>query len=101
MRPPSTTTMCPYTTLFRSRPRHRQGVAVEEGPELAQHRRHTAGVKEILDQVLAAGAHVREHRSPPGELVEAVELEVDPEPADRKSTRLNSSHMSISYAVFC
>src|SRR5690242_21033368 len=24
-----------------------------------------------------------------------------PEPKDRKSTRLNSSHMSISYAVFC
>src|SRR5580698_6454010 len=28
-------------------------------------------------------------------------LVVFPEPVDRKSTRLNSSHMSISYAVFC
>src|SRR5689334_24473655 len=30
-----------------------------------------------------------------------VTIELDPEPLDRKSTRLNSSHSSISYAVFC
>src|SRR5699024_8023865 len=30
-----------------------------------------------------------------------VDLEDIPEPTDRKSTRLNSSHVSISYAVFC
>src|SRR6266513_842987 len=29
------------------------------------------------------------------------ERDVDPAPADRKSTRLNSSHVSIAYAVFC
>src|SRR5437868_10292710 len=29
------------------------------------------------------------------------QLAVDPEEVDRKSTRLNSSHVSISYAVFC
>src|SRR2546430_11020666 len=39
-------------------------------------------------------------------LPEAVEefqaaLQLDPENADRKSTRLNSSHSQISYAVFC
>src|SRR6266508_6162372 len=30
-----------------------------------------------------------------------IELETPPLPADRKSTRLNSSHVAISYAVFC
>src|SRR4051812_49741420 len=38
---------------------------------------------------LAIGAHRDPHLSPDGKQV------------DRKSTRLNSSHMSISYAVFC
>src|SRR5947199_1180978 len=33
-------------------------------------------------------------------VVEAVALRA-PRPADRKSTRLNSSHLGISYAVFC
>src|SRR5690625_7042583 len=35
-----------------------------------------------------------------GRLV-AVKLNVEPEQQDRKSTRLNSSHVAISYAVFC
>src|SRR5690242_21199285 len=38
------------------------------------------------------------HRKPG---YDPVELFVDPQLKDRKSTRLNSSHMSISYAVFC
>src|SRR5690242_13155598 len=33
--------------------------------------------------------------------VATARIEIDRENADRKSTRLNSSHMSISYAVFC
>src|SRR5436190_13414014 len=35
------------------------------------------------------------------ELIEVSEPELAAEPADRKSTRLNSSHTVISYAVFC
>src|SRR2546430_4266688 len=35
------------------------------------------------------------------EIVEQVPIRVKPNPQDRKSTRLNSSHSQISYAVFC
>src|SRR5438477_8865440 len=37
----------------------------------------------------------------PGRTVQPPSLHVRSEDRDRKSTRLNSSHMSISYAVFC
>src|SRR5690606_41949608 len=76
--PPPTSTLFPYTTLFRSaaepqlrravlraRPRHRRRGRCRGGDRLVRHAR---------DQ--------RPHR-------------------DRKSTRLNSSHVKISYAVFC
>src|SRR6266853_5819079 len=58
IRRPPRSTLFPYTTLFRSRRRHR--------------RDHRGGV-------VPAARHRR----------------------DRKSTRLNSSHSQISYAVFC
>src|SRR5690348_18121445 len=80
-RRPPRSTLFPYTTLFRS------GVeAVARAVGEAQHRARAVGA---LDGV--AGA---EGRSLPGgeELVRV---------GDRKSTRLNSSHPSISYAVFC
>src|SRR5437773_8771347 len=47
------------------------------------------------------------HRKAPGDRVEAAEVERGggarrrSEPVDRKSTRLNSSHITMSYAVFC
>src|SRR5437870_10526510 len=62
LRPPPTSTLFPYTTLFRS-PR-------------AVHRVRPALLQDT-------GAPVRAHLR------------------DRKSTRLNSSHVAISYAVFC
>src|SRR6266511_1289065 len=40
-------------------------------------------------------------RRPPGGFVGADGRDGQPEPRDRKSTRLNSSHVKISYAVFC
>src|SRR5207245_9542985 len=52
----------------------------------------------IGDQALAAGGNVGEaiaHLADGGDVMGA------PHVADRKSTRLNSSHGSISYAVFC
>src|SRR5438067_8079150 len=66
MRRPPTSTLFPYTTLFRSPQPHR-GVDEAADPDAAG-----AAVGEAL--VVRAG--------------------------DRKSTRLNSSHVSISYAVF-
>src|SRR5438270_11610233 len=81
-RPPGST-LFPYTTLFRSRgpgPRGRR--PLQRLDRLAPAR------------PLQPAQHLRQRISP-GELVEAVLLE------DRKSTRLNSSHSQISYAVFC
>src|SRR5207248_9823470 len=81
IRRPPRSTLFPYTTLFRSaHERHRDAVH----PEGERHQDH-------------AGKHGRGHARRPGEadrgaLVQRV---------DRKSTRLNSSHRTISYAVFC
>src|SRR3989337_3741698 len=60
IRRPPRSTLFPYTTLFRSRPR----LAGQSVRRVCRHRRNLRGL-------------------------------------DRKSTRLNSSHGSISYAVFC
>src|SRR5690349_24527803 len=73
-RPPSST-LFPYTTLFRSQ------------PVLA-----VATVEPVRDRPL--GRAVLRHVG-----VEQVERAVTNR--DRKSTRLNSSHVEISYAVFC
>src|SRR5438876_5553512 len=72
LRRPPRSTLFPYTTLFRS-----TGIDIERCPRCQQGRLH---VTEILAPA-----------SPPTRCV----------PVDRKSTRLNSSHPSISYAVFC
>src|SRR3712207_7931733 len=81
IRRPPRSTLFPYTTLFRS---------VVVGRRCGVVRR--VGVEdrgEVLD--LAA---------PLAELGLAASVASDPL-ADRKSTRLNSSHANISYAVFC
>src|SRR5437868_8804472 len=80
-RPPSST-LFPYTTLFRSHlvpPRERGRGRVER-----------VEVRRRLRQA-------REERR----LAEREPARVAREVRDRKSTRLNSSHVSISYAVFC
>src|SRR3712207_8647062 len=96
IRRPPRSTLFPYTTLFRSV--DGEGVAgrLAEAPRLpprAAHRLHLRGDRRgvglpgrllrpghLRADLLAAGAHGGE---------------------DRKSTRLNSSHANISYAVFC
>src|SRR3712207_8960157 len=78
IRRPPRSTLFPYTTLFRS---------VRDGPG----RGHDAqGDQEV---------HPLHRRLAPG----AARLRADlhDRRADRKSTRLNSSHANISYAVFC
>src|SRR5256885_5167293 len=83
IRRPPRSTLFPYTTLFRSA-RHLRGGA---GPD----RRLPRGRVEGRGVRGPPAAHVR--RVPPaGRLLG---------PEDRKSTRLNSSHLVISYAVFC
>src|SRR5690348_18091347 len=79
IRRPPRSTLFPYTTLFRSR---------DEGART----RALRAVRRMEDARGARGAAVLAARR-------ALARRAD-EP-DRKSTRLNSSHPSISYAVFC
>src|SRR2546426_3863907 len=83
IRRPPRSTLFPYTTLFRSgdRARRRPGGALSE-PALPRARGHVAGRR--LPPRLGALPRRGGRRRP-----------------DRKSTRLNSSHLVISYAVFC
>src|SRR5947199_3395469 len=77
IRPPPRSTLFPYTTLFRSAHivRNRGAAHVENARELGAIDLNTAG--------RAAKMHCGQRMQ------------------DRKSTRLNSSHLGISYAVFC
>src|SRR5437763_7189996 len=86
LRPPPRSTLFPYTTLFRSpleRQRVRSRTNMSEGAESAFRLRDAA---ERVRQPVRAPA--------------AFACEIGGQ-EDRKSTRLNSSHRCISYAVFC
>src|SRR2546426_12833617 len=74
IRRPPRSTLFPYTTLFRSH------TAVKIAPA------YERPVVHVLDASRAVGV---------------VGALMSPEQQDRKSTRLNSSHLVISYAVFC
>src|SRR5690242_21418653 len=84
IRRPPRSTLFPYTTLFRSGDRE---VVDAEQPQL------------LAGPVLRGLARGR-HPGPPAQPRQR-DLPELVGPQDRKSTRLNSSHMSISYAVFC
>src|SRR5690606_41619472 len=95
-RPPCTTRF-PYTTLFRSRTEPHQ-------PE----RQRTTARERSLVEVARQPDRVRRHRDRHGRSrgrggVDLAGLHVHGarDRVDRKSTRLNSSHVKISYAVFC
>src|SRR4051812_49979769 len=79
IRRPPRSTLFPYTTLFRS-DRYMQA----DGRRVDSAGRAQIGA-EIIDRI--------------GDLERIAAGGIDS--SDRKSTRLNSSHMSISYAVFC
>src|SRR3712207_6925719 len=86
IRRPPRSTLFPYTTLFRSKAaattalRHADEIAVALAAKLLQ--------EEIKGLATRARISLGEHASPATS-------------EDRKSTRLNSSHANISYAVFC
>src|SRR2546426_8047256 len=87
IRRPPRSTLFPYTTLFRSRlrcinhlgdprlPREPRLLAADEPPDVRAVQQHDPRPRDAGED---------DHR-----------------PRDRKSTRLNSSHLVISYAVFC
>src|SRR5690606_39897754 len=97
-RPPSST-LFPYTPLFRS------GVAAQ-GDEVGHERgRDAVSAADLLRghllRAARAGAHVEHGHPVRGALVHVAVAGEHERAADRKSTRLNSSHVKISYAVFC
>src|SRR5438034_4832294 len=82
-RRPPRSTLFPYTTLFRSCRGTRQRL---DAPHA---RRGARLVRETQQRNLPRRADVR------------AAAQLERHPRDRKSTRLNSSHTVISYAVFC
>src|SRR5688572_31279136 len=85
MRRPPRSTLFPYTTLFRSKAKAWAWASVSHQAGAATAGR-IAGEPFPTAGVLARGTDGRRGSVPP---------------RDRKSTRLNSSHSQISYAVFC
>src|SRR3712207_6879345 len=80
IRRPPRSTLFPYTTLFRSL-----------GGALARLGERESGTARLEEAVVAFRAALKE----------LTRKRVPLQWADRKSTRLNSSHANISYAVFC
>src|SRR5438067_6009669 len=77
IRRPPRSTLFPYTTLFRSDQRHLcQAIEIKPGVQLIRSAQPFRAERDLIF------TPVHDSR-------------------DRKSTRLNSSHVSISYAVFC
>src|SRR5690242_21221842 len=87
IRQPPSATLFPYTTLFRS-----LGGALTEG--IGWRSIFWVNVPVGLLAIVLTARFVPESRAPRPR-------RIDPVGQDRKSTRLNSSHMSTSYAVFC
>src|SRR5437870_10920219 len=78
IRPPPRSTLFPYTTLFRSLYVYSRRAILDT---FRQYERALAGRPSLICYAVKANSNLGE--------------------GDRKSTRLNSSHVAISYAVFC
>src|SRR3712207_7438993 len=89
IRRPPRSTLFPYTTLFRSR----RELPIELGllPDQLLADRHHFGLHGVVQSLHGSALSIRQAQGV-GELKDV---------EDRKSTRLNSSHANISYAVFC
>src|SRR5690606_40316604 len=88
LRPPRST-LFPYTTLFRSFDAlSGKRVGIQFFPELLQ-----ASIQ-LLDRLPVHGSRGIQQQQASAAILGVVDK-------DRKSTRLNSSHVKISYAVFC
>src|SRR3712207_8226038 len=95
IRRPPRSTLFPYTTLFRS-----EGAARAWGVHVGAPLHEVEGGQQHARLVLGLAA---EGGQLPDELVHPEDegAGVEQQVGDRKSTRLNSSHANISYAVFC
>src|SRR5690606_41450239 len=101
LHPSPSPTLFPYTTLFRSA--HARAVArgvaqvggqrVQAGRGQPQAEAHAVGAEVLVQLLGVEGGQRAVHRGDVGEGTLDLDL-------NRKSTRLNSSHVKISYAVF-
>src|SRR2546427_1681655 len=91
IRRPPRSTLFPYTTLFRSLFAHH---SVESAFDATKRIKVTGGISKVewFNPHIYVYVDMR---------IEPLNLRDDPGHLDRKSTRLNSSHSQISYAVFC
>src|SRR2546422_3973583 len=87
IRRPPRSTLFPYTTLFRSTARRRLNEGKLEGGPVG-----VTGVGKLAVRLMKKSVNA---------IPTWPRRKCDVMPADRKSTRLNSSHGYISYAVFC
>src|SRR3712207_8268638 len=85
IRRPPRSTLFPYTTLFRSEPAYCA----------------TSVLNRPVEPRLSSLVQVFQERSHRLATFSLHKIDDDPVALDRKSTRLNSSHANISYAVFC
>src|SRR4051794_41750444 len=93
LRRPRASTLFPYTTLFRSRQYQSSvhvfdpstGIWTKVASLPSGHSHFHNAIDVYNDRIIVAGGKTADEAAS----------------KDRKSTRLNSSHMSISYAVFC
>src|SRR3712207_7145510 len=91
IRRPPRSTLFPYTTLFRSE--ELSPATVEAlGPDFEIRSCNGADRGELLSAITDVDAIL---------VRSATQVDAEALAADRKSTRLNSSHANISYAVFC
>src|SRR5690348_17905631 len=92
LRPPPRSTLFPYTTLFRSLRKFSSNIQAEYGHMTSIMGQAFQGIKHIKSY----GMEEYEKKRINDSIDKLLNLFID-----RKSTRLNSSHPSISYAVFC
>src|SRR2546430_12781311 len=99
IRRPPRSTLFPYTTLFRSENRLRRQVRVHEAIRAAL----ADAAARLGAPVVASDIELERPRDPAhGDVATNLALVLAQSlKGDRKSTRLNSSHSQISYAVFC
>src|SRR5690606_41624633 len=88
LRRPPRSTLFPYTTLFRSEAQNLMRRMMQEASVLSS----------ALSEIQKASA---EGSMPWREIERQARATLGSDSQDRKSTRLNSSHVKISYAVFC
>src|SRR3712207_9022071 len=96
IRLPPRSTLFPYTTLFRSTLVSEGMTHIHVGRKGGSHRR-----RDLRHARDAQFAESREPRESGDSVIRETGARIERDLLDRKSTRLNSSHANISYAVFC